>query len=355
MKVNIWALPTFPSLTTYSLQLGCRAWNLRIITVVALTLANVLLVVRLLNNTPAIYPCEGEHSEQHQQQQQPQSEERIVPTQSILDCPLEPIIQYNISGQLQKRGPFRNLDLQLGRWDKTRTYKIFENVVVGKDYGRLNKEYTVCVAAQSSLDRMGTLVELAHQWTGPISVAVFAVGDDNLHLLQIYIEYLRKCFSVIESQVVFHLMFPKSYAPTVVKEVDIEIDVPNYDCMHPKKMLAVLERLLGPKTRNWHTKNPYPQNHMRNVARKNCQSDFVFLVDIDIVPSNNMAKQLDKFLRKTACSGKCAYVIPTYEIDNRALFPKTKTDLISLAQRGLARPFHKKVFIYNQYATNFTR
>lgn len=55
------------------------------------------------------------------------------------------------------------------------------------------------------------------------------------------------------------------------------------------------------------------------------------------------------------CSGKCAYVVPTYELDERVFFPPNKTDLIRMANKGLARPFHHKVFIYNQYATNFTR
>jgi N-acetyllactosaminide beta-1,3-N-acetylglucosaminyltransferase len=51
----------------------------------------------------------------------------------------------------------------------------------------------------------------------------------------------------------------------------------------------------------------------------------------------------------------CAYVIPTYELDERVLFPRNKSDLIRMARKGLARPFHHRVFIYNQFATNFSR
>jgi N-acetyllactosaminide beta-1,3-N-acetylglucosaminyltransferase len=54
------------------------------------------------------------------------------------------------------------------------------------------------------------------------------------------------------------------------------------------------------------------------------------------------------------CTNLCAYVIPTYELDERVNFPRNKTDLIRLAKKGLARPFHHRVFIYNQYATNFS-
>lgn len=96
---------------------------------------------------------------------------------------------------------------------------------------------------------------------------------------------------------------------------------------------------------------------MRNVARKGCQNDYVFLVDIDIQPSLGMAPQLDKFIKSSMCptTAKCAYVIPTFEIDQRANVPRTKADILSLVQRKLARPFHQKVFIYNQFATNFSR
>lgn len=100
----------------------------------------------------------------------------------------------------------------------------------------------------------------------------------------------------------------------------------------------------------------YPQNHLRNLARKNCQTKYVFLTDVDIIPSKGMAENLDVFLEKPECdSDKCAWVVPTYEIDERVSFPHNKTELVRLALKGLARPFHHKVFIYNQYATNFSR
>lgn len=105
---------------------------------------------------------------------------------------------------------------------------------------------------------------------------------------------------------------------------------------------------------------PYPQNFLRNVARKNCQTFYIFLTDVDIIMSANVnfAESLDRFLRVAKCpamNNLCAYVIPTYELDERVRFPRTKQDLIRLANKGLARPFHNKVFIYNQYATNFSR
>lgn len=81
----------------------------------------------------------------------------------------------------------------------------------------------------------------------------------------------------------------------------------------------------------------------------------MFLTDVDIIPSFGMAEGLDVFLKTHRCKELCAYVIPTYELDERLQFPPNKSELVRLAKKNLARPFHHKVFIYNQFATNFSR
>lgn len=128
-----------------------------------------------------------------------------------------------------------------------------------------------------------------------------------------------------------------------------------FNCQNPDKTLRTLLKLRTAKTMEWRKKNIYPQNHMRNIARKGCQSKYVFLTDIDIIPSINSVVLLNNFFKTVTCDGNCAYVIPTFEIDVRAPFPRTKENLLGLIKKGLARPFHEKVFIYNQYATNFSK
>lgn len=146
---------------------------------------------------------------------------------------------------------------------------------------------------------------------------------------------------------------PTGHAPTKLKHIKREM----LDCRRPEAALKDLLRARGPATTRWRLQTAYPQNHLRNTARKAAQTHFGFLTDIDIVPSSGLADRLDEFLKspKRICTGKCAYVIPTYELDDRAGFPWSKKDLIRLSRKGLARPFHQKVFIYNQFATNFTR
>lgn len=167
-----------------------------------------------------------------------------------------------------------------------------------------------------------------------------------------YINFLRRCYKPVKERISFHLIFPKDKLPNTMVPAE---RTDHLDCLQPEGALNQLLRKRPTEVVRWRQRNPYPQNHMRNLARKNCQTPFVFLTDIDIIPSAHLAEGLDTFLKSARCAGNCAYVIPTYELDDRVRFPRNKTDLIRLANKALAQPFHHKVFIYNQFATNFSR
>lgn len=126
-------------------------------------------------------------------------------------------------------------------------------------------------------------------------------------------------------------------------------------CLTPETTLYNILKNRSENTTRWRKKNSYPQNHLRNLARKNCQTSYVFLTDIDIIPSDGICKGLDDFFKTVSCKGKCAYVIPTYELDEGVGFPKDKKTLVELANKGLARQFHYEMYIYSHYATNFER
>lgn len=98
---------------------------------------------------------------------------------------------------------------------------------------------------------------------------------------------------------------------------------------------------------------PYPQNHLRNLARFNCQTYYSLVTDIDIIPSINSATLLNTFLSERPKCLKCVYVLPTYEVHKSAIPPKNITELIKLKSTGLARYFHMEIFKLNQMPTNF--
>lgn len=251
-----------------------------------------------------------------------------------------------------------NISFELGRWDRARLFKIYDFVSTGQDFRELSEKFSVCMATQSSLEKLYSLVQVSEQWAGPISAALYAAGDDEYFLLYWYVDFLKSCFPSVRLKVSFHLAVSKFKIPTgKLPEGFKDLDDRNYKCSDHKKVLREIIKMRSTDIVKWRTRAPYPQNHLRNLARKNCQSENVFLTDIDIVPSLNLAENLDFFLKssKRQCSGKCAYVIPTYELDDRTDFPQTKQELIGLSKKGLARPFHQEVFIYNQFATNFSR
>ena len=99
----------------------------------------------------------------------------------------------------------------------------FEQVPQGEEWSKLSKERQVCLGAQTSLDRLHQLVEMARYsssapehlsicstckhnlplqievslqyaryWSGPMSIAVFAPAEE-LPLALHYIDYLRRC------------------------------------------------------------------------------------------------------------------------------------------------------------------
>jgi len=75
-----------------------------------------------------------------------------------------------------KTSLFSGIDFDLGRYDNSRQFKIFDNVYVGDRFIDLSKDFDVTLATQSSLDRLHWLIYVAKFWSGPISIAVFVPG-----------------------------------------------------------------------------------------------------------------------------------------------------------------------------------
>ncbi|XP_032511691.1 beta-1,4-glucuronyltransferase 1 [Danaus plexippus] len=242
--------------------------------------------------------------------------------------------------------PISNLDLRLGRWDGSRSYRMFDYAAVGDMYADASSNRRVCLATQSSIERLHELLGIAAHWTGPISVAVFVAGDE-LRLLRAFEMWLFRCQPDVYARLALHVAMP-------AERPGVQSNVPNWARNCNVAPLATEER--KSETVAWRARHPYPQNHLRNLARKNCHTPYVFLVDVDIVPSRGMAEALDSFLSSVPKCQMCAYVVPTYELDKRvANFPTNKSELLRLSRNKLAIPFHRKVFIYNQYASNFSR
>ena len=125
-----------------------------------------------------------------------------------------------------------SIDLELGRWDNTRRFKLHDNVFVGEKFIELSKRFDVTLATQSSLDRLHWITKSLKTWNGPVSVAVF-VPDIELEAALVYISKLRQCFEEIRNQVSFHFLYPIDKPPVPWTDDTQVYD----DCQHPDNML----------------------------------------------------------------------------------------------------------------------
>ncbi|XP_037968221.2 beta-1,4-glucuronyltransferase 1 [Plutella xylostella] len=242
--------------------------------------------------------------------------------------------------------PLAALDMRLGRWDGARAYRLFDYAAVGSRYASLGGSRRVCLATQSSVERLHELLALAAHWSGPLSVAVFVTGDE-LRALRGFAAWLLRCRPAVWARLALHVGTPGARPGAAGGAL------PGWarDCAQPPP--APRRRA---DTVAWRATHPYPQNHLRNLARKNCHGSHVLLLDIDVVPSRGLAPALERFLRAAPRCPLCVYVVPTYELDRRVrAFPSDKAELVRLSRKKLAVPFHKKSFSLSQRASNFSR
>ncbi|XP_069696914.1 beta-1,4-glucuronyltransferase 1-like isoform X2 [Periplaneta americana] len=244
------------------------------------------------------------------------------------------------------------INIKLGRWDSNQRFKYFDFVVIGDRFEELSDMYSVSLATQSSLERLYSLAEVSHHWTAAISVSVFIVGED-FFLTEIYISYLRQCFTEVRERVTFHLAYSSEY-PAASDYPSLVVNR-TQNCSHPKQVLSELVALRSPETVDWLNSYEYPQNHLRNHARKNCQTPYVFLTDVDIIPSTGMADALDIFLTQQNHTNLCAYVIPAYELHDSVTFPENKSEILQIIEKGLARPFRRMVYKNGHFPTNYEK
>lgn len=128
-----------------------------------LTLANIFLTIRLFHSSQSptipVLSCvlPAPPPIPHNKQLSPNPDHQsISPTFPTVDCDYGGI--YSNYTQRASRTVFSGLNLKLGRWDKTRTYKIHDNAFVGEEFSALSEKFSVCIATQSSLERLGSLV-----------------------------------------------------------------------------------------------------------------------------------------------------------------------------------------------------
>lgn len=171
-----------------------------------------------------------------------------------------------------------------------------------------SSENDVTLLAHLSMDRLQILDSLARQWTGPMSIALYASDAEAQQFLR-YSE--RSDILKKRRNIGIHIVY---------KDGDL-----------------------------------YPVNYLRNIALKQVQTSHVFLCDIDFLPVHTLYATL-KDITLTTDLHKKAIVIPAFETFQYKLkFPKTKDDLLLLWKNKTIETFRESVWLKGHAPTDFER
>lgn len=210
--------------------------------------------------------------------------------------------------------------------------------------------HDVTLTTQCSANRLFNMKTLAERWEGPISVAIFIPGKEAGIALA-FIDGLRYCWpDTIGARVSFHLAYPTSQEADVSSYDDINLDyIMQGNC---ERLLEDIENF---GTDNYEHKIPYPHNVLRNAARNGVMTEFVFLIDVDVIPSVNLRDMFMEYAYRNNMVGnkylpppnelkedKRVFVVPTFEIKKGYPIPTTKKALLGANSDGKIRPFHNQ-------------
>ncbi len=163
----------------------------------------------------------------------------------------------------------------------------------------------VTYSEQGSLERIYWLPYILERWTGPLSIAIQLISEEELLIFNFYMSYLTQCHSRFMGQVVMHLVVPANL-PTLKVDDEIlrqwtgisleAILKKGKTCPNTKLYLKYLMKMLPTRdSRKLAYKEFYPFNHMRNIGRKGCATHWTYSADVDIIPRSGTADMLQQF------------------------------------------------------------
>lgn len=219
-------------------------------------------------------------------------------------------------------------------------YTVINNYVI-QDGDQLIDSITY--TTQGSFEFLHHSVMLCSRWDGPVSIAVYAPGDDIKTALEI-IYYLRRCRdSCVRSRISWHLIYDTNHGPDAhnlsfpdslvnsFKQVSCSLD---HD-----QLLTIFH-----STYRSTNKLAYPINVLRNVARAQARTKYILASDIELYPSTNIVPMFKQLLqRETAgelsqlinSSLPHVYVLPIFEVKKGLQPPEKKNQLLDMVKKGM--------------------
>ncbi|OXU17931.1 hypothetical protein TSAR_012079 [Trichomalopsis sarcophagae] len=191
----------------------------------------------------------------------------------------------------------------------------------------------VTLCSHASADQVYGIVELARRWEGPISLAVFAPGED-VGLAVRMLDRACRCEPAM-SKVSVQLIFPRSRPAALTSSLQ---SIHRSDCAAVEVQHSA-GRANGTERRR--AGIAYPINVARNVARSLAPTQRVLVSDIELLPSERLASRFCAMLKGRSPKRAIAFVLPVFEVEAGERPPNNKRQLLAALRNGLAVYFHR--------------
>lgn len=223
-------------------------------------------------------------------------------------------------------------------------YLVYLNIIPSRLTFKCFESVTLATIADVTF--LDNLLPLVKRWRGPISLAIYAPGQD-LQLALDSIAYLRHCEGLIKELVSFHIFHEHTHTPQ-----GMEGGILNHLQRYSTKLKTVncsippfLNYQLNETYRKIN-KLPFAINVARNIARKGVQTHYFLSSDIELYPSLHVITRFLNMVFNTPqiqLQWNKAFVLPVFEVNQNVNIPEHKRELQGLFFDKKAIFFHENI------------
>ncbi|KAF6728255.1 Beta-1,4-glucuronyltransferase 1 [Oryzias melastigma] len=243
-----------------------------------------------------------------------------------------------------------------GIFDSSGQYRVYKNLIksdftTNQISGSDLNSNVLALATHTTINNLHHLESLLERWQNPLSVAIFAHGDDVKFATALVYALSFFC-PHIQALVDFHLVC-LSEEMASFPEQDREHFVGLEDCPSVYSRLETHRD----KYKNYDINGnvSYPNNLLRNIARSGTESSYILVIDIDMMPSADLHQQFLTMVMKRQPTSDEVFVLPAFEIRHARKIPANKAELVQLYQVGEVRPFYEELCPRCQAPTNYSQ
>ncbi|XP_070576845.1 beta-1,4-glucuronyltransferase 1-like [Ptychodera flava] len=205
----------------------------------------------------------------------------------------------------------------------------------------------VTIATHCTSAQVHHLASLAERWHAPISVAVLT--SDVAPLLNT-ITNLRRCFPPVKQHVSFHIVH------TIEEDDSHEYSQTDEDTGLKVPCNLVVDQSLDAGDQSEVKNDFYPTNLLQNIAWKETLTDYIFPVDIDILPSGELEQNFKAFVQEQKVKDginpvqqQRVFITPGFDMrSDIATMPKYKAELLQFWEKDSIFP-HKSFVNYTKW------